>query len=73
MNRSNKIPEGRKRGNVAHSLPLRNEVTCHISYLDLILLTSVVCLRTDMNMYTVLLADSKYTDLGCNLLYLDLA
>ena len=43
MKRSNKIPEGRKRGNLVHSLPLRNEFTYHISYLDLSLLASAVC------------------------------
>ena len=49
MNKSNKIPEGRKRGNLAHSLHLRNEFTCHISYLDFNLLASVVRLRIDLN------------------------
>ena len=50
MNRSNKILEGRKRGNLVDSLWLRNEFTCHISYLDLSLLALlVVCLRIDIN------------------------
>ena len=49
MNRSNKIPEGRKRRNLVHSLCLRNEFTCHIFYLDLSLLASVVRLRIDIN------------------------
>ena len=40
-----------KRGNLVHSLPLKNEFTCHISYLDLSLLASVVRLRIDINMY----------------------
>ena len=49
MNRSNKIPEGRRSGNLVHSLCLRNEFTCRISYFALSLLASVVRLRINVD------------------------
>ena len=67
MNRSNKIPEGRKRENLV------SEKRGYLSYF--LLRPQFACISSapkNRNEH-LLLADSKYTDVWCKLPYLDLA